>query len=371
MGRSARALFSLTIACALACGASRVRAQASCRARLSSEVEAELFRRIEGQARDVACVLEPASSGEPVLATIAIEAQPDGSYEVRVVPQDGKPAHVRQVRPESGASTQGSSELARSAVLEAVALVVRSELAELAAQHEARRARADADRAKAASRAASERTAAASQPAQDDRSRARPAESNEHTAAEGQGNRSAIGLRLALGPELALAESSTLAASITARVLFELGATHGPWLLGAGGSFGLPYTLSDERAALSVRRHTARVYGGRVFTGEASVMTFHALASVLATITRRSTSLRDDSLSPTSATITPSGGVGFEVGLGLRPLHVLAIELSVGLDALLLGVPRFAYATADGERVEHTEPAPLEPRATLLLELRL
>ena len=140
---------------------------ARCAAVLESAPEDELLARIRGQILDVACELAVGAGPSDADATLAIERADDGGYTLTVRVQADGSVHTRKVPAAAG---DPNAALARSAAFEAVALVVRGELLELARASEARR-QAEAERAAAAAaasaRSKAEAEASATKPGTD------------------------------------------------------------------------------------------------------------------------------------------------------------------------------------------------------------
>lgn len=326
----------------------------------------ELGLRILGQSRDVACALELIGGGERSCAELGAqhgvdavlrvrEPQPGtGAYEVVVCDVARGSEQTRSVSTEHGTGDA----LGASAAYEAVALVVRSALIDIAAERAAR----DAEREQrlAAERAREEQArAAAARAAEEERLRAEraqepPSDGGDDDADDDPRVRS---WTLGAGAEYALIADDTPALGMVGRVTYLLG-----WLeLGASFTYGFPASLPDDVARIRLRQHTMLLVvqlSSRLWDDGWLDVGLMPGAVALA----RSTTVQGAEATRAQDATHWSPILALEGGLRLRLIGELGARLHVAVD-LVPGAPRFVYDDVDaaGRRVSRTELAPANP----------
>jgi hypothetical protein len=361
---------------------SEAQAAASCRAVAIRPASEELGLRILGQSRDVACELElvPASEGagcaalaeqHAALAVMTVRERAEaGSYEVVVCDAVADTEQVRTV------TVERSDALGASAAFEAVALVVRSALIDLAATHEARRLEQeerDRQERQARERAAAERARLEAERARAAEERARAEQPEEPQDEEEPADHGPPRpWWFALGPEAVLPAMKTVAPALHARALSELGFLR----LGLGVSVGLPGDSrgDDAEARLTIARHTAVALGFVPYTFEPGwtlEMGVHAGVTAIS----RSTQASVSGVEPTPATTHWSAVFGAELGLDVVLSEPLGVRPHLALD-VVPGAPRYVYrdvtasGMAEGETVRsYAAPGQVRLGITLFAEL--
>jgi hypothetical protein len=305
----------------------------------------ELVARIVGQSRDVPCELEVVDGAAASCAELAVaqrveavlrvrEPEAGGAYEVVVCDAMASSEQTRAVPTEHASGDA----LGASAAYEAVALVVRSALVDIAAEHDARRA---AQRALEAERA--RELAARDAVARQAEARARTAADAEAEAEEEEEEESAGGAAVFADPawlffagaELAAIGADDPAFDLTARLLFALGPMH----VGAGFSYGLPAKLALQGTELEIARHTIALIASLPWRASARATLdagVHAGVSALLRDTRSSRGA-----TPAGNTTAWSALLGVEVGAGLRLAGPFGARLHLALD-VLPGAPSYA-----------------------------
>lgn len=322
---------------------------AGCAAVLEAGLEDELLARIRGQSRDVACELAVGADERAADATLAIERAADGAYTLSVrVHADGS-VHTRSV---PAAPADPNDALARSAAFEAVALVVRGELLELARASEARR---EAQAAREAAAASARAQADAKRP---------PVERSAASRAEDERDQDDADFALALGWELAATGMPDPAHALTGRALLALG----PIELGLGGAFGFATAFDDDYVHAEVRRHA--VLGVLALpllrTGAFRVV---LSASVGVLLFARRSAPRDPALVATPDATAIAFAAGVEAAAELRLLGPLALRVGLAADAVP-AAPRFVYELSGAAR-EGAAPLYVQPRGGVGLVVRL
>jgi hypothetical protein len=252
-------------------------------------------------------------------------------------------------------------------VYEAVALVVRSALIDIAAARAARDAAREEQLAAERSRAAREAAARAAE-----EQRARAAQDQQPSSADDDSDQR-LRLRswtLWAGAELAFIADETSALGLVGRLSYSLG-----WFrVGASFGYGLPASLEDDVARIRLRQHTMTLSAAiqSSLTDDlwldAGLMPGVALLSRSTTVHgARATSAQD------KAHWSPV--IALESGLGVRLLGAFGLRIHVAID-VVPGAPRFVYddVDAEGRRLLRTELAPakyLQTRAgiTVFYEL--
>lgn len=381
--------------------ASRAAAQGSelldwpCRAVLVKPANEELGLRIAGQSQDVACELEVVAQAEAescealarghhAQAVLRVrEPAPGAGYEVVVCDAVAQSERARAVPIESATDDA----LRASAAYEAVALVVRSALVDIASEYGARReqrvallleqqrareqaARAAQERAPRAreqqERATRAREQQAARGAQDEDDEVDEDDADLSTEERSSGPYVPIGLQLGAGAELAAIGADGPAVELTARLLFEAGALR----LGAGFSYGLPATLADDSASLSLSRHSGVLIVELPFVLSQRV-TLGAEAHAGVAALRRSTSPREPAVTAANDVTHWSALVGVEVGAALRLVGPLGARVHAALD-VVPGAPRYAYrdeapAAGPAMQTQLARPSYVQPRAGITL----
>lgn len=348
-----------------------------CRVVLARPSSEELVARIVGQSRDVACELEVVDAAAASCAELAAaqraeavlrvrEPEAGGAYELVVCDAVAGREQTRAVPTEHASGDA----LGASAAYEAVALVVRSALVDIAAEHDARRAaqRAlEAERARElASREAAAREAAARARAAAEAEADADAEAEEEDDSTGGAAVFADPAWLIYaGAELAAIGADAPAFDLTARILFALGPMH----VGAGFSYGLPAKLELQVTELEIARHTVELIASLPWRASSRATLdagLHAGASALTRETRSSTGA-----TPAGSATAWSALFGVEIGAGLRLAGPLGARLHLALD-VLPGAPSYAVDdVAPGgmpaRRTEIGSIAYVQPRAGLTL----
>jgi hypothetical protein len=349
-------------------------ARSGCRAALVQPGAEELGLRVLGQSRDVACALELVGGGERSCAELGAQHGLDAVLRVRE-PQAGTGAYevivcdvaqgTEQTRSVSTEHGTGDT-LGASAVYEAVALVVRSALIDIAAERAARDAEREERLAAERAREAQARDAAA-RAAEEERLRAERAQEPPSDAdADGDSDQRVRLWTLWAGAEYALIADQTPALGLLGRVTYLLG-----WLrLGASFTYGFPAALEDDVARIRLRQHTMLVVA-QLSTSLWDDGWIDVGLMPGAVALARSTSVRGAEATRAQDATHWSPILALEGGLQVRLLGELGVRLHVAID-LVPGAPRFVYDDVDGEgrRVSRTELAPenpLQPRAGITL----
>jgi hypothetical protein len=331
----------------------------------------ELGLRILGQSRDVACALELVGGGERTCAELGAQHGVDavlrvrapeagtGSYEVIVCDIAGATEQTRSVSIEHGTGDT----LGASAAYEAVALVVRSALIDIAAARAARDAeheeRLAAERAREAqAREAAERAAA--------QERARNAQNQPPPSDEDDADRSPRRLSLWAGTEVAFIADKTPALGLVGRLTYLLG-----WVrYGASFTYGLPASLEDDVARIRLQQH-ALLLSAALTSSLADDLWLDISLMPGVVVLSRSTRVQGADATGAQAKTSWLPVLGLESGLRVRLIGAFGLRIHVALD-VVPGAPRFVYddINADGQRASRTELAPanyLQPRAGITL----
>ena len=336
----------------------------------------ELRLRILGQSQDVACELElvPAVEGagcaaladqHGALAVMTVREPVAGAaYEVVVCDAVADTEQVRSVTLERGDA------LGTSAAHEAVALVVRSALVDLAAAHDARRAE-HAEREQQArdareARAAEEQRRLDAQRviAEEERARDAPYEREGPDFHDG----TSTVWWLAVGGEAVLPAAKTVAPAVHARLLAQVGFAR----VGLGGSFGFAADSrgDDDEARLSIARHTALALGFVPYEFERG-WTLELGAHAGATAITRATRSSAPGVAPTEAATHWSLVFGVEIGLNVAVSEPFGLRPHLALD-IVPGAPEYAYRDLTSTRapageVVRSHALPAQPRLGLTL----
>ena len=356
-------------------GPSLVKAQAvrPCRAALVQPAAEELGLRILGQSRDVACALELVGDGGRGCAELGAQHGVDavlrvrepsgagGAYEVVVCDVAEASEQTRSVSIEHGTGDP----LGASAAYEAVALVVRSALIDIAAARAVRDAEREARLAAERAREEQARQAAA-RAAEAERARAEQDQPPPRDDDDNDDEPSPRLLSLWAGTELALLADKTPALGLVGRVTYLLG-----WIrYGASFTYGFPASLQDDVARIRLRQHTL-LLSAAITSSLADDLWLDLSLMPGVAVLSRSTTVQGANATGAQDKTRWLAVVGLESGLRLRLVGAFGVRIHVAFD-LIPGAPRFVYddVGADGRRVSRTELAPanyLQPRAGITL----
>jgi hypothetical protein len=361
--------------------------------------DADLAARIAGQTRDLPVLLESASSREPDFDQARAQALADqrgaaavvwtaqtesGAIEVHVLDALRRSERTRLAQLQAQAGT-GADPLARSALFETTALIVRSELTNLLEQESlaARAAAADAARADAAGGTTvggRQNGTATTGEDPDARKRGDGDGDGDGDRTNGDDDRDSDDID---GADQA-GDRDRLLAGFSARAGFRLARidgehfAYGP-LLGVGYdvgyyAFGLqattswpPIELESEELTLELRRHSIALSAELLLYARGDLRLLAGIEGGALLYARRTeivtgTLLRSPPRTPLSATF----GVGLEAQW--LPTPFLGLAFSAGLD-LLTAPPEFALTRAGRNQVLH-EISMYEPSVALSIVLR-
>jgi len=352
---------------------SRVEAQApaGCRAALVQPGAEELGLRILGQSRDVACALELVGGGERSCAELGAQHGVDavlrvrepqagtGSYQVVVCDVAKGSEQTRSVSTEHGSGDT----LGASAAYEAVALVVRSALIDIAAERAARDAEREAQLAAERARQDEAREAAA-RAAEEERARAE--QTQPPPSAPDDSDQRPRPWTLWAGAELAFIADKTPALGLVGRLTYSFGVAR----IGASFSYGFPASLEDDVARIRLQQHTLALSAALQSSLADGLWIDLGLMPGVAVLAR-STTVQGARATGAQSKTHWSPFIALETGLRLRVIGAFGLRLHVALD-LVPGAPRFVYddVDAEGRRVSRTELAPaqyLQSRAGISL----
>lgn len=335
----------------------------------------ELLARVVGQSQDVTCELEVVAGGSSCAelasahgaqAVLRVrEPEPGGAYEVVVCDAASGAEQTRAVPTEH----VGQDALGASAAYEAVALVVRSALVDLATEHDARQE----ERRQQALEAERVREAAAARDARAREARAReaaaqPREADDEAEDEADGD-DAIGKTRRLpvwlilaGGEIAWIAAGPPALDFTARALTALG----PLRIGAGGSYGFASRLERSGARLDIARHTVVLIATMPIQLSSFAMLDIGVQAGAAAFTRSTLAGALDVTAAGAATRW-SAVFGLELGTSLPIAGPLGLRLHLAAD-VVPAAPRYALETDAGSgpaapRTQLGSPAYVQPRA--------
>jgi hypothetical protein len=332
----------------------------------------ELGLRILGQSRDVACGLELVGGGERTCAELGAQHGVDavlrvrepeagtGSYEVVVCDIAGGTEQTRSVSIEHGTGDT----LGASAAYEAVALVVRSALIDIAAASAARDAQREEARLAAERVREEQAREAAARAAEEERARAeqdQPRPSDDDPA-----DQSPRLLSLWAGAEFAFIAHETPALGLVGRVTYLLGLIR----IGASFTYGFPASLEDDVARIRLQQHTLLLSAAITSSLADDLWIDFGLMPGVAVLSR-STSVQGAHATSAQAETSWLPVLGLETGMHVRLIGAFGLRIHVSLD-LVPGAPRFVYddINADGQRISRTELAPanyVQPRAGIML----
>jgi hypothetical protein len=357
----------------------RASADASCTAVLVQPESAELLQRIEGQSRDVACALltvaaDPVPEGDGCKAfaeahgaqgVLIVRGRPEDASSYEVVVCGGERAAEHRAVKAQGASGDA---LSTSALYEAVALVVRSALVELAEAFEQARLRAqeEAARAEREAQRAEEEARRARQVRERERAEREMREAEEaEEPDEPEGPYHPPSLA---NPDWLVLVGIDVAAIGAERASLELGLRAqldlGVIVLGAFGSFGLPAPLRDASTRVELARHRGGVLAGLPLRLTRAVVLEPLVLAGAAAIVRSSESRAEGVAAARDAT-TWSALFGAELGLSLQLAGPFGVRVHGALE-VLPGAPRYVYEDVLPDttlRTERTPAHPLQPRA--------
>lgn len=324
-----------------------------------------------GQSRDVACALELVGGGDGSCAELGAQHGLDAVLRVRE-PEAGTSAYevvvcdtadgTEQTRSVSIEHGTGDT-LGASAAYEAVALVVRSALIDIAAARAARDAQREEARL-AAERAREEQAReAAARAAETERARS---EQDQPPPSDDDADQGPRLLSLWAGTEYAFIADKTPALGLVGRVTYLLG-----WIrFGASFSYGLPASLEDDIARIRLQQH-ALLLSAAYSSSLADDLWLDLGLMPGVVVLSRSTRVQGADATGAQDKTSWLPAVGLESGLRLRLIGAFGARIHVAVD-LVPGAPRFVYddIAADGRRVSRTELAPakyLQSRAGITL----
>lgn len=341
-----------------------------CHALLMRPESAELARRIAGQSQDVACSLELTANAIEVSSDAALQEAAHAAHANAVIAIEHGDAYdvlvwhadtqTREQRAVNVTHAEGDT-LGESAAFEAIALVVRSALVDLAALQVEKAQREATARALLAQREGEARAKA--QAVKDAREASAAAQRSED-AASAAADASPPKWLLLAGGEIAAIGAGEPAFALSLRALHDLGGAR----IGAALSFGFPATLEDASTSIELRRHAGVLLLGLPMHVSSRVTLDASLTTGLVAI-ERSTRARLSTVSSAQGGTAWSAIFGLETGAALRLFGPLALRLQGALE-VVPGAPSYAYEDVylDASRRTERKPAALlQPRAGVLL----
>jgi hypothetical protein len=290
---------------------------------------------------------------------------------------------TRERRAVNVTHTQGDA-LAESAVFEAIALVVRSTLVDLATVHAERLAAQQAAAQEAAARQAqAERDAQAKARAaqaqreggedsdddsDDDSDEDDAADEDDATDEGASSDPSRPDWLISLGAELAAIGADGPGASLGGRVVHDFGMLR----VGIAYTYGLPAVLEDASTEIALRRHMGLLLLGLPLHVSRRITLDGSLTSGVVALTR-STTARATGVTITADATAWSAAFGAELGAALWLAGPLALRLHAAVE-VVPGAPRYTYEDVylDGtQTTKLASPTLVQPRAGVMLVLQL
>jgi len=349
--------------------------------------DADLAARIAGQTRDLPLLLEPTSSSEPdfdqaraqalagqrgAAAVVWTAPAQGGAIEVHVLDalRGRERTRIAQLQPQA---QPDDDPLARSALLETTALIVRSELANLLEQENLATRAAHADAARATG-AAGTATAASGQ---EGKAGTGPSANDGEPGVTGSDGAGTDDDDQAGGRKRLLDGWSARAGFRVARVdrdnyaygpLLGLGYDVGYFAFGLQATTAWPIELEFDELTVKLRRHSVALSAQHRLYARGDLRLLASVDGGAVLYARGTTEILAGTLHSTLASTTLSAAFGAGLELQWLPIPFIGLAFSAGLD-LLTAPPKFALVRVEQQQILHRI-AVYEPWAALSILVR-